>query len=99
MIWDFVDFVKKIVINVVIHICWLLLYVLIDTIEIIINIEWINKFCNWTFNNQLIFSLFCGLMFNIIIYKIYSKNPCNTKLGTSVYWMISLGQTILLIII
>lgn len=96
---DLINFLKMILINIGIHICWLLLYVFIDTIEIIVRFDFVYQFCNWTFNNQLLFSLICGVIFNIIIYKIYKKNPCYTKLGASAYWLISLSQTICLIML
>lgn len=99
VVWDLIHFLKKIIINIGVHVCWLLLYIFIDNIEIIVRYDLIYQFCNWTFNNQLLFSLICGVIFNIIIYKIYNKDPCYTKLGVGIYWLISLSQTICLIMI
>lgn len=93
MVWDFVDFIKKIVINVVIHICWLLLYVLIDMIELTTDIIFVDAMCKFLFRHKPIFAVICALLFNYIICKVYKKNPCTSVMGKCIYWILSVIQT------
>ncbi len=96
MIWDFYEFIKKILINVGVHVCWVMIYVLIEMLAHGTESTIISEICFFTFEHKDIFFVLAIFIVYYILQIIYSKNPCETKTGKIAYWLISIVQTILL---
>ena len=94
MIWDFFGFIKKVLVNIGVHICWLAIYLSIDLIAFSSESRTIRKICFFSFDyKQSIFVIGIFIVY-YLIQKIYSKNPCETILGKCIYWLLSIVQTL-----
>lgn len=102
MIWTFVDFIKKIAINVGIHICWFMTYMIMDGMSQILGTGIINDFLyelGYLYWEYIYISIpITTIIFIHIIIKVYRKNPCEKKLEKCIYWILSTLQSLGLII-
>ena len=102
MIWGLVDFIKKILVNMFIHICWFMVYFVFSVMGELLGTSLIEEFLYelgylyWEYT--LVSIPITSIIFLRIIVRAYKKNPCISKVEKCLYWIISIIQTIGLIL-